>query len=241
RVFGVGVRLLAGAQLGARFVERQAAPVDDLVGFAQAGDDRGAEAAPAQAFDVDAHRPARVARAQHVRRHVLHQRTVAARHAVSADLAELVYAGQAADDGPVAYMHVAAQLHRVGDDRVVANMAIVRNVHVGHDPVVIAQRGDAAILHGAGIEGSEFAHRIAVADHQARGLAGIFLVLRHAADRAEPVETVVAADGGDAVQHAMRADFRSGVDGDAGAHDTIGPDAHAAVDLRGRVDQGGGM
>ena len=42
-----------------------------------------------------------------------------------------VHAGQAADDGPVADVDVAAQLHRVGQDGVAADMAIMRHVHVG--------------------------------------------------------------------------------------------------------------
>ncbi len=52
------------------------------------------------------------------------------------DGAELMHAGQPAQDGPVAYPHMPAQLHAVGQDGVVADMAIMRNVHIGHDPVV---------------------------------------------------------------------------------------------------------
>src|SRR5690606_747811 len=217
------------------------APIHDLVGLAQAGNDFGAEPAAAQAFDVDAHRPARVARAQHVGGHVLHQRAVAAGHAVRADLAERVHAGQAAHDGPVAHMHAAAQLHGVGQDRVVADMAVVRDMHIGHDPVVIAQRRDAAVLHGARVEGGELAHHIAVADHQAGGFAGVLFVLRHAADGAEPVEAVILADRGDAVQDAMRADFRPRAYRDAGPHDAIWANPHAGVDLGGGIYDGGGM
>src|SRR5690606_10709738 len=95
--------------------------------------------------------------------------------------------------------------------------------------------------HGARIERADVAHRIAVADHPARGFAGVLVVLRHAADGAKPVDAVVAADGGDAIQDAMRADFRPGAYRDAGPHDAIWANPHALVDLGGGVYDGGGM
>ena len=47
---------------------------------------------------------------------------------------------------PVADVHVAGELRVVGEDGVVADLAVVREVHVGHDPVVVADAGDAAVL-----------------------------------------------------------------------------------------------
>jgi hypothetical protein len=62
-------------------------------------------------------------------------------HRVRADVHELVHARQAADDGPVAHVHVAGQRDAVGEHRAVAQAHVVRDVHVGHDPVVASRRG----------------------------------------------------------------------------------------------------
>jgi hypothetical protein len=113
---------------------------------------------------------------------------------VRTDLDELVHAGQAAHRHPVAQVYMAGQRGVVGQRRAVADLAVVRDVHVGHDPVVVADARDAAVLRRAGVEGAELADRVAVADLQAGRLAGVLLVLRHRADRVELEDAVVAPD-----------------------------------------------
>jgi hypothetical protein len=61
---------------------------------------------------------------------------------------------------------------------------------------VAADGGDAAVLHGAGVEGAEFADHVAVADFQPRRLPLVFLVLRCLAERDEMEDLVVRADLG---------------------------------------------
>ena len=67
----------------------------------------------------------------------------------------------------------------------VADLAVVRDVHVGQQPVVVADAGDAAAVAGAAVDGDEFADQVAVADDQLGALAGELLVLRRAAERGE--------------------------------------------------------
>ena len=110
----------------------------------------------------------RVAGDHHERRHVLRDMALEAGHRMRADRAELVHAGQPADDDPVADVHVAGQRGVVGQDRVAADLHVVRDVHVGHDPVVVADARDAGVLRGAAVEGAELADRVAVADRPAR-------------------------------------------------------------------------
>ena len=69
--------------------------------------------------------------------------------------------------------------------QLVADDAVVRDVHVGQHPVVVADAGDAAAVAGAAVDGDELADRVAVADHQFGALAGVLLVLRIAADRGD--------------------------------------------------------
>ena len=132
---------------------------------------------------------------------------------------------------------MAGQLHRVGQDEVAAQPAIVRDVHVGHDPVVVAQARDAGVLHGAGVDGDVLADGVAVADLQPRGLAGVLLVLRRGADAGEREEAVVPPDGGVAVDHAVRADLAAGADAHLRADHGVGTDLDRGVELGARIDQ----
>ncbi len=86
-------------------------------------------------------------------------------------------------------------------------------------------RGHAAILHRAQVEGAELADGVAVADLQTGRLAGVFLVLRHFAQRTELEDAVIAADTGMAPDHAMRTDDRVVPDLDVRTDDRIGADS----------------
>jgi uncharacterized protein (DUF2336 family) len=124
---------------------------------------------------------------------------------VGADAHELMNHREAAEDGPVANMHMAGELGVVGEDGTVADLAIMRQMHIGHDPVVVAQASDAGILRGAAIEGAELPDRVASPISVGR-FAGVFLVLRLFADGAELEDAIVAAHAGVPGQHDMGAD-----------------------------------
>ena len=175
---------------------------------------------------------ARVAGRSDEGRHVLREARLEAGHRVCADAHELVHARQAAQEHPVAEVHVPGQLHGVGQDQVAAELAVVRDVHVGHDPVVVAQARDAGVLHGAGVDGHELADRVAVADLQAGGFAGVLLVLRRPADRRELKDAVALADGRVALDHAVRTDRAARADAHVRADHRIGADAHRLVAAR---------
>src|SRR3546814_18852920 len=106
-------------------------------------------------------------------------------HGVRADAYELMHGGQAAQYGPVADMDMSRQLHAVGDDGMATYLAIVRDMHIGHDPVVVFQAGHAHVLRGTGVAGDVFAHHIAITAFKTRGFALIFFYFRPAAVGAE--------------------------------------------------------
>ncbi len=180
-----------------------------------------------------------VAGGDHERRHILHQRRGTAQHRVRADAHELVHARHAAQDCPIAHFHVAGDLRVAGEHRVVADAAIVRDVHVGHDPVVIADGRDADILRGAGMDRGEFADGVAVADDEPGRLVAILHILRPPAHRREVADLVVAAQRGVALDHGMVADARPRID----AHIRADHGKGADLDIRGqfglRVDHRG--
>ena len=92
---------------------------------------------------------------------------------------ELMNHREAAQNNPIAYVHMPRQLRTVGKNSVVAHPAIVRQMDIGHDPVVVAQLGDTCVARRANVERTKLADGIALANDQLTGLAGIFFILRH--------------------------------------------------------------
>jgi hypothetical protein len=84
----------------------------------------------------------------------------------------------------------------------------VRNMDIGHDPVIIPEAGDAAALHCAPIEGAVLANGIAIPYLQSGlgAFALIFLILRIIANGTKLRDPIVPADLGWAIDHRMRAD-----------------------------------
>ena len=115
--------------------------------------------------------------AHHKRRQIGKQQRTHGRHAVRADADKLVHDRKAAQYHPIADMHMAGQLGVVGKYGVIADLAVVRQVHIGHDPVVVTDTGDAYITWRPDIEGAKLADGVALADDQLTRLALIFFVL----------------------------------------------------------------
>src|SRR5690606_27723068 len=124
---------------------------------------------------------------------------------------------------------------------VIAHDAIMGDVHVRHDPVVVADVGAPPVLDRAPVDRHVLAEGVAVADHERGRLAGVLLVLRGTADRAERMEHVVAADGRPAGDDAVRADRGVRADAHVALDDRVGSDANRAVELRTRVNDGARM
>ncbi len=99
-------------------------------------------------------------------------------HGVIADIAKLKHQRVAAQHHIIADVDMAGQGSVVGKNSVAAHHAVVRQMHISHNPVVIADAGFAQAGNGAGVEGGEFADGVAVADNQAGGLVAVFFVLR---------------------------------------------------------------
>ena len=91
---------------------------------------------------------------------------------------------------------VPGQRRGVAEDRVAADVAVVRDVGVGHQQVVVADAGDAAAARGAAMDGHELADDVAVADDDPRRLAAELQILRDQADRGHREDLVAVADLG---------------------------------------------
>src|SRR5436190_15211904 len=193
-------------ELYARLLEPEAAAVERAVGALESRDGLGREAAAFQSLTVDAVRARHVARRSDEGRQVLRQVRSHAGERVCADVHELVHQRGRTEDRPVADDDVAGELAGVGENGLVADLAVVREVHVGHDPVLVAQPRDAGIERRAAVDGHVLADGVVVADLHAGVLAGVFLVLRRRAKRGEVEDLVAAADLQAAVEHHVRDD-----------------------------------
>src|SRR5205085_5341079 len=72
------------------------------------------------------------------RQHVLHDLRLAADHRVAADAYELMTADIVRQEGVILYADVTGEGHVVGADDVVADLAIVRDMHADHQKVARA-------------------------------------------------------------------------------------------------------
>src|SRR5690606_4715867 len=151
--------------------------------------------------------------------------------------AELMHRRKAAQKHPVSQMYMASQSRIVGENDVIAQLAIVRDMHVSHDPVIAAQAGNAFVLHCAAIDGDALAYRVAITDDQLRRFIRILLVLRRGAYGGKLENLVVAPYRGVTFNHHMRADTGTGADLHMRAYDRISADLDRVIDLGGRIDQ----
>ena len=134
---------------------------------------------------------------------------------------------------------MSGQARVVGENGVVADDAVVRQVAVGHNPVFVADASFADAGHGTEVEGGEFADGVAVADNQAGRLVAVFFVLRDFAQAGKLENAVVFADGGVAVNHNVRTDFGIGTDLHIRADYGVRANFDAGIKLRFRVNDGG--
>src|SRR5436305_1890557 len=91
------------------------------------------------------------------RQRVLRHDRVAADEAMAADPAELMHAGSGADVHEVFNGDMAAERRHVAENRVAADVAIVRDVHVRHEHVAIADRRHATAALRAAVDRDELA------------------------------------------------------------------------------------
>ena len=169
-------------------------------------DRRGVESGPPEALAVDAVGRGGVAARRHVGRNVLEHHRPHGGERVPADRAELVHDGERAKHHEVVDGHVAGEGRAVGHHRARADLAVVRDVHVGHDPVVVADPGDSAPARRPAVEGAVLADDVAVADLEPGRAPVVLLVLGVAADGHEGMEVVVGAEAGRPLHHRVRVD-----------------------------------
>jgi hypothetical protein len=74
-------------------------------------------------------------------------------------------------------MNMTSNLRVARKNSVVANLAIVCNMHICHDPIVITQPRNAIVLRRTSVNGGELSNGIAITDLQAGWFTALFHVL----------------------------------------------------------------
>src|SRR4029077_11304764 len=229
--------LRVGLELPLGLFKRQAAAVQRPIRALDRLNRLRREAAPLEALAVDAGGAGHVARRHDVGRDVLRNEAAHAGEGMRADAHELVHQGGGAEDHPVFHDDVTGKLGAVGEDRLVADLAVVREVDVGHDPVFVADARDAGVLHRAAVDRHVLADGVVVADLDAGGLALVFLVLRRRANGGEVEDAVAPPDAHAAVDHHVGADPAALPDLGVRADDRVRADLDVVREPRARVHQ----
>ena len=141
------------------------------------------------------------------------------------------------DEGLVLDHHVTAEQRARGDDHLAPEPAVVADVRLRHQEVVVADLGPGLGLRGAMYLGV-LAEHVAIADPESGQRSRIAEVLRLVAEHRSGVHDVVGAELGASGE--VRAGHDPGPRSDAhrAVDDDVGADLRRRVDLRHAVDEG---
>ena len=147
-----------------RFFDCQALAVENFVGSPNRIDDVGGHTTPAHPLAVNCARARRIAFHHYERRHIFDDDRRYRRKTGFTEPAELVHGGESCEDRIIADLDVAGECRVIGENGVVADMAVMRNVAVRHYPVVVAERRESTTTRGATVDTAVLANGIAVTD-----------------------------------------------------------------------------
>ena len=150
---------------------------------------------------------------------------------VCANAAKLVHQGETAQNDVVLDSDMAGEGGTIGKYRVAADDAIVRDVHISHDPVVVTDDCFTTARYCAAIKGYVFPNYIAIADDEFGVLVGKFFVLRRRTYRSKLPNAIIAAHRGWAFNNDVRADHAICADFYFRANDAVWADLHTGVEL----------
>src|SRR5699024_11010930 len=140
--------------------------------------------------------------------------------------------GTAAGSAVLAHGHMARRGDAIGHGNAVAKHAVVGDMHVGHEQVVITDHSDALVQHGATVHAAKFADHVAIADFEACRLTLVGPVLGLGAEGNELKHFVVPTKRGMAGDDYMRPYTGAGTNPDIGANNGKRADFNINVQLR---------
>ena len=136
-------------------------------------DFRFVKTAPFHPFDIEAMQSGAVAGGIAKWRHIFGNHRARAENRPAADANKLMDSDQTADNDIILNRHMAAEGGAIGDDITIADNAIMRDMAIHHEQVMIAHPGNHAAADRAGIERRELANLVVVADNQFARFASV--------------------------------------------------------------------
>src|SRR6266481_3334001 len=146
---------------------------------------------------------------QRKRRHVLGNHRRRADIRVAPQAATLVHRRKRAQRYEILHGHVTRQRSAVHEQRIVADLAVVPDVRIRQEKIIIANPRDTAALRGSPADGHMFAKNVCFAHMQFDALAAESVVLWIAANHAKRVKHVVVCEFRRAADHRIRANLHA--------------------------------
>ncbi len=194
-----------------------------------------------QTFAVDSLRRSRLTGYQGVGGNVAIDSRIHSQECVGAHATKLMNSRKSAAYYPIAQMNVPRQCRIICKYCLIADNAVMRDMAIGHDPVVIAQHRFTGVLNCAAADCTKLANRVAITNTQTRRLTSVFLVLGVIANGGELIDVVVLADACRTVNNNVAINLAPPADLDAITNHGIRTYFDIVRDdCRGRND-GGGM
>ena len=188
---GNSARVLSKASCSKEIVLKK----DDLECTVQFFDIFSGKAVAFKADPVDPGDPHPVSGAGHDGewRHILGQAGHSADIGKSADPGELMHPDETSQVGPVLHHDMAAQGGGVGHDHMIADPAIMGDMGIGHQHVVVTDHRNSAAFDTTAMDRNIFADQVMIADGQRGFLAAIAEILGSRADIGEGTDPVAGS------------------------------------------------
>ena len=133
---------------------------------------------------------------------------------MNTDSAKLMHSGESANSRIVLDNDVPGQGCRVGHDDVIAENAIMSNMCVDHEEIVIPNQGPTAALGCSPVHCDIFSKYVVIANYQLGVFPLVFEVLRRQPNRAIGIKLTVLADLRASVDHHVRSYLATLPEGD---------------------------
>lgn len=130
---------------------------------------------------------------------------------------------------------VAGELSRVGNDDMIRELAIVAEMSIRHNQVVVTYTCDAPAFGCPEVDADVFADSVVVADLERRPRGPIAVILRGTAKYGSTLNQVAVADAyaaETAANSCVRLDYRACADLDGSLDDAVRSDLNAIGDTR---------
>jgi len=198
-------------------------------------------AVAAESDGVQADDPGAMAVGDHEGGHILGHAGYAADHGDGTEPTKLMDGCLAGQEHPVLHLDVAGQAGGICEDVVAAHDAVVSDVGVGHQEIVVSDPG-ALVRLDAAADVYAFLEMIAIPDGKGFAqLRPVSEILRLRADGGAVTDVVVASHTGGVVDaHAALNDTARPDDGPT-LDDGVGPHLNGRVELGAALDDGGRM